>query len=120
MDKKTKKLLEKYSISEDILSAYETSIEIDVSGRRSEIISMVQQCNLSFEDSDEDNMNGLEGLNVFGSIASILSLLTYVEQHYGSYCMIGVTIATTATIIYLNIPDARKTIIEQFKSKIRK
>ena len=118
MDKKTKKLQEIYGISEEILSTHETSIEINVLGRRSDIISMVQKCDLSFEDSDEEEMSGKECLSVFGNISSILAFLNFLEQTYGPYCMIGViAVAAVGTVVYMSIPEARKKLFEQMKSK---
>lgn len=115
MDKELQKLMTEYGVSEESLSNSFISIDIDVTGRRNEIISLIEKSNLSYEDSDEDNMDGKDLINLGGSVASVLQILKSLESSYGSYCLIGITIVATATIIFLSIPEARNAILKQIK-----
>ncbi len=115
MDKELQKLMSEFDVSEEALSNSVVSIDVDVTGRRKEIISMVEKSNLSYEDSDEDNMDGKDLLSIGGSGASVFQLLNTIESSYGSYCMIGITVIATASIIFLSIPEARKALIRQIK-----
>lgn len=115
MDKELQKLMTEFDISEEALSNSVMSIDVDVTGHRKEIISMVERTSLSYEDNDEDNMDGKDLINIGGSGASVFQLLQTLEQSYGSYFMIGITIVATATIIFMSIPEARKVLVKQLK-----
>ena len=115
MDKELQKLMSEFDVSEEALSNSVISIDVDVTGRRKEILSMVEKSGLSYEDSDEDNMDGKDLLNIGGSGASVFQLLNTIESSFGSYCMIGITILATATVIFMSIPEARKALLSQIK-----
>ena len=115
MDKELQKLMSEFDVSEEAVSNSVISIDVDVTGRRKEILSMVEKSNLSYEDGDEDYMDGKDLLNIGGSSASVFQLLSTLENSFGAYCMIGITIVATATVVFLSIPEARKALIRQIK-----
>ena len=52
MDKELQKLMSEFDVSEEALSNSVISIDVDVTGRRKEILSMVEKSGLSYADSD--------------------------------------------------------------------
>ena len=117
MNEETLKLIEKYNISSETLENSCIYIDLDITGRRSAIVSLIQETDLTCEESDEDNMSGKDLISIGGSIISVLQFIGSLEQKFGPYCMIGVTILATASVVYMSIPEARKSILKSFKKE---
>jgi len=119
MDKKTKKLLKEYNISESDLSNHEASIVIDVTSCRSDVFKILNEFDFSIEEGNEDSIDGKEFINITGNLFSIFSLLSNLESHYGSIYTIGLTAAITGAVVYLSIPEARKKLMDNIKSLLK-
>ena len=115
MNEETLKLMEKYDVSFETLEKNSVYIDLDITGCRNDIVALIQETDLSYEDSDEDNMSGKDLISIGGSVISVIQFLGSLEQNHGSYCIVGITIAATASVIFMSIPEARNYIIKLFK-----
>jgi hypothetical protein len=120
MDKKTEKLLKEYNISEESLNNNHISLQIDLSGRRSKIMSIAKRHDVTIKEVEEDNMDGKEVIYMTGSIGTILQMVGDLEAHFGSYLTIGIAMTAGAAIAYYSIPEVRKSILERIKSLSKK
>lgn len=115
MNEETLKLMEKYDVSSETLENNSVYIDLDITGRRNAIVALIQETDLSYEDSDEDNMSGKDLISIGGSAISVIQFLGSLEKSCGSYCMVGITIVATASVVFMSIPEARNYIIKLFK-----
>lgn len=117
MDKELQKLMSEYDVSEELLSNSIVSIEVDVSGCRKEIVPLVEQSNLSYEDSDEDNMDAKDLISIGGSGASVFQLLSYLQSTYGPDFTVGVFVLAASAIVFMSIREVRRVLLKQIKEE---
>lgn len=117
MDKKTLKLAQQYSLTEQMLRNENIAIELDVSGYKAFISEQVNSLDLSLESNPTKELSGGEIFNICGNAASILSLLDLLSKNLGESAHVGVFVAALGGFVVMSIVQARVRILQQVSSK---
>lgn len=120
MDKKIRKQIDKQieelGLTAEMLQNTQETIEIDVSGCREEIETLVAQLNLSMEDSSVRKSIGGDYVVITGTATMIVTLLQMIQTAYGAGFEIGVTSLAGAAVIMSSVP-AIKLVLDKVKKK---
>lgn len=115
MDKKTKKLLKHYVITEEDLQAETSSFSIDVSGAKNEILKNADCFDVSATPSSTKQISAGELITMAGSACSIIQLLESLIKQFGSNTQ--VTLIVGGIAIALTAAQAIENIIKEIAAK---
>lgn len=117
MDKKTQKLIQKYSLSEEMLKNETLTIEMDLSGYKPFISEQVNSLDLEMVENPTKQLSGGEIFNIIGNAASILGLLDQLAKHLGETAQVGVFVVAIGGVVLMSIVQAREIILKQIAEK---
>ena len=117
MDKKTQKLIQKYSLSEEMLKNEKLTIEMDLSGYKPFISEQVNSLDLEMVENPTKQLSGGEIFNIIGNAASILGLLDQLAKHLGETAQVGVFVVAIGGVVLMSIVQAREIILKQIAEK---
>ena len=120
MNSQTLLLLKQHQVTEDMLSNYEASIEINMLGRRDFVNAKVDELNLQVQVSDARNLTGAQKAVILGNVGGILNLLDMCSDQFGKNFQIGVFVAAVGCYVLMTVLQAREYYIEKIKEEQRK